>query len=194
MNNKKLDVKDLVNVGMFTAIYFVLFFLSASFGMIPVMAVFFPLISAVLAGIPMILFFTRTDKFGAVTILCVLSGLINFAMGFGIQSLLGAVLCGFAADLILWAGKYKSWIHMVIGYIVFSEWVVFTMLPMWFNKEQYFEKARASQGDAFADATVAFITNTMLAMVIGGIAVAAVAGAFAGRVVLKKHFKKAGIV
>ncbi len=192
--NSKLDVKDLVNVGVFTAIYFVLFFISASFGMIPIMAVFFPVLSAVLSGIPMILFFTRTNKFGAVSIMCILSGLINFAMGFGIQSLLGAVLCGVIADLIMRSGKYKSWIHMLIGYIVFSEWVIFTMLPMWLMKDQYFENARASQGDTFADTTSALITNTMLLVVIVCTVIGAVVGAYLGKAILKKHFKKAGIV
>lgn len=192
--SKRLDVQDLVNIGIFTAIYFVIFFISASFGMIPVMAVFFPVISAILAGIPMILFFTRAGKFGAVTILCIIAGLINFAMGFGIQSLIGAVICGVLADLIMKAGGYKSWVHILLGYVVFSEWTVFTMLPMWMMKDQYFETARASQGDAFADATSALITNVMLVVVIVAVAAGAVVGAYVGKKVLKKHFKKAGIV
>ena len=192
--NKKLNVKELVNVGVFTAIYFVVFFIAASTGMIPIMAVFFPVLSAILAGIPMILFFSSTNKFGAVSIVCILSGLINFAMGFGVQSLFGAIICGVLADFIMKLGKYKSWIHILFGYVVFSEWTVFTMLPMWFMKDEYFEIARATQGDKFADTTSALITNTMLVIVIVGIAIGAVIGAYIGKKVLKKHFKKAGII
>ena len=190
---KKLEVQDLVSIGVFVAIYFVIFFVSASLGMIPLMVPFFPVVSAILAGIPMILFFTRTDKFGAITILCALSGLINFAMGFGLQSLLGAIACGLVADLIMRAGCYKSWLHIVLGYIVFSEWTVFTMLPMWFNKEAYFKTARQTQGAQFAAEASALITNGMLVIVIVAVAMGAIIGAYLGRVVLKKHFKKAGI-
>ena len=190
---KKLGVKDLVNVGIFTAIYFVVFFISASTGMIPIMAVFFPLLSAVLAGIPMILFFTRTDKFGAITILGIIAGLINAAMGYGLQTVVGAIVSGLLADLIMKVGKYKSWKHMIASYVICSEWVIFTMLPMWYMKDEYFENVTNLSGAEFADATSALITNYMLIVVIVGTALAAIIGAFLGKVVLKKHFKRAGI-
>lgn len=190
----KLEVKDLVNVGVFTAVYFIVFFIAASTGMIPIMAVFFPVLSALLAGIPMILFFTRINKFGCVLLLCLLSGLINFGMGYGFQSLIGAFLCGLLADLIMSAGKYKSWVHMIIGYVVFSEWTVFTMLPMWLKKDEYFVMVRELAGNEFADEASALITNSMLVVVIVAIIIGAIAGAYIGKKVLVKHFKKAGIV
>ena len=40
MMNDRIGVKDLVNVGIFTALYFVMFFISGMSGLIPVMAVF----------------------------------------------------------------------------------------------------------------------------------------------------------
>lgn len=44
MEKKNIGIKDLVNLGLFTAIYFVLFFISGMTGLIPVMAVFYPVL------------------------------------------------------------------------------------------------------------------------------------------------------
>lgn len=77
----RLGVKELVNIGIFTAVYFVVFFIAASTGTVPIMTVLYPVLSAILAGIPMILFFAKVNRFGMVTLLCLLSGLINFAGG-----------------------------------------------------------------------------------------------------------------
>ena len=81
MEKKNIGIKDLVNLGLFTAIYFVLFFISGMTGLIPVMAVFYPVLLAVLGGIPCILFFSKTQKFGLVTMMGILMGLITFFDG-----------------------------------------------------------------------------------------------------------------
>ncbi|MGL6202212.1 MAG: MptD family putative ECF transporter S component [Lachnospiraceae bacterium] len=197
MSNKvtksRLGIKELVNIGIFAAVYFVIFFIAASTGTVPIMTVLYPVLSAILAGIPMILFFAKVNKFGMLTLLCLLSGLINFAMGFGLQSIPVALLCGLAADLILKAGGYKSFRHMLFAYIVFSEWVVGTMLPMWTMTESYFAIARRIQGQEFVDKTLKFITGWMLPVVIILIAIGAAIGALIGKRVLLKHFKRAGI-
>lgn len=58
--NNKLQGKDLINIGIFTAIYFIVIFAAASIGFIPI---FIPLISVVVplvGGIPMMLFFSKS--------------------------------------------------------------------------------------------------------------------------------------
>ena len=60
----KLQGKDLINIGIFTAIYFIVIFAAASIGFIPI---FIPLISVIVplvGGIPMMLFFSKIKKFG----------------------------------------------------------------------------------------------------------------------------------
>ena len=56
MEKQKMNVKDLVNVGIFTVIYFVLFYICGMTGLVPFMAVFYtPLLalgSAAMAGRP----------------------------------------------------------------------------------------------------------------------------------------------
>ena len=109
MEKQKMNVKDLVNVGIFTVIYFVLFYICGMTGLVPFMAVFYTPLLALIAGIPCVLFFTKTEKFGMVTIMGVLMGLIIFLMGYGYYGLILGICCGLVADLIMKAGKYKSW-------------------------------------------------------------------------------------
>lgn len=193
MSKKSIGVKDLVNVGIFTAIYFVLFFISGMSGLIPIMAVFYPVLLAFLGGIPCILFFTKTDKFGLVTIMGILMGVITFIMGYGPYAIVTGVLCGLVADLIMKAGEYKSWKHMLIGYCVFSEWVVGSELIMFIMKDAFLDGYRQTQGNDYADAVSALLDNYMIAIVIVAVIIGALVGAYLGKTVLKKHFKRAGI-
>ena len=58
----RLQGKDLINIGIFTAIYFIVIFAAASIGFIPI---FIPLISVIVplvGGIPMMLFFSKIKK------------------------------------------------------------------------------------------------------------------------------------
>lgn len=193
MEKKRIGIKDLVNVGIFTAIYFVMFFISGMTGLIPVMTIFYPVLLAVLGGIPCILFFTKTDKFGLVTIMGILLGLITFIMGYGPYAIGTGVACGLVADLVIRAGQYKSWKHMLIGYCVFSEWAVGSQLIMFIFKDAYLSGYIETQGQDYADAVSVLLKDYMIPVVIVAVAVGALIGAYLGKATLKKHFKRAGI-
>ena len=188
-----LGVRDLVTVAIFTVIYFVFFFLCGMTGMIPVMAFLFPLPLAFLTGISNTLFYTKAHVFGMVTIMGALLGLLAFLMGYGPIGLGFGIVCGLLADLIMRAGKYKSYKNMVAGHCVFSLWIIGTMLPMWVMGQAYFEPYRATQGDAYVAEMSALLTGGMLGIIAVGILVFAVLGMLLGRAVLKKHFERAGI-
>lgn len=57
----------------------------------------------------------------------------------------------------------------------------------------YFEPYRASQGDAFVNEMMAYLSGGMLVAVVAGIVVCALVGAAIGTKVLRKHFERAGI-
>ena len=111
----------------------------------------------------------------------------------GYYGLILGICCGLVADLIMKAGNYKSWKMMVLGYAVFCEWAIGTQLPMFIMGDTYVEMYRSSQGDAYADALSALVKGYMVPVVIVVIAVCAVIGAYIGKAVLNKHFKRAGI-
>lgn len=138
MDKKKLNAKDLINIGIFTVIYFVMFFIAGILGYIPIFMVAIPLVLGILGGIPFTLFLTKTGKFGAVTIMGTLVGLLNFLIGQSWISIVFGIVFGLLADLIFKAGTYKSWKYTVIGYCVFTEWVIGSMLPMWIMRDVFF--------------------------------------------------------
>lgn len=193
MDKKKIGVKDLINTGIYTVIYLVLFIVVGMLSFVPIFSFLFPIVIAILCGIPFVLFLTKVKAFGMITIMGTLLGLIVFAMGQGFYAIITGVVCGFIADLIHKAGEYKSWKLMIVSFCVFSEWVIGSMLPMWIMKDSFFESTREMQGDAFVDALEPLITVGGLALIIVLTVVGALVGAFIGKAVLKKHFVRAGI-
>lgn len=193
MDKKKIGVKELINTGIYTVIYLVLFIVAGMLGFVPIFSFIFPIIVAIMGGIPFVLFLTKAKAFGMITIMGTLLGLIVFAMGQGFYAIITGVICGFIADLINKAGEYKSWKHMIVSFCVFSEWVIGSMLPMWIMKDSFFESTREMQGSAFVEGLEPLITAWGLALIIVLTAVGALAGAYIGKSVLKKHFVRAGI-
>ena len=57
---KKLQAKDIINVGIFTAIYFVLFFAGMMLGYIPIFIP--PWFAPIICGIPFMLYLTKVKK------------------------------------------------------------------------------------------------------------------------------------
>ena len=59
-NTARLNGKDLLNVGIFTAVYFVLNLLVAAvLGLIPAISMLVPFVSSFILGIPMMLYFMK---------------------------------------------------------------------------------------------------------------------------------------
>lgn len=195
MDRKKLNAKDYINIGIFTVIYFVMFFICGMLGYIPVFAVLIPLMLGILGGIPFTLFITKAGKPGAVAIMGTLLGVLCFLMGQSWISIPFGVVFGILADLICKAGEYKSWKHIVCGYCVFTEWVTGSMLPMWIMRDVFFETYRTRGGtEEYINAVMALTENWMLPVVVLLGIIGGATGAVLGRAVLKKHFEKAGIV
>ena len=190
----KLSVKDLINVGLFSVIYFIMFTISGILGYIPICVVILPLIAGILGGIPFVLFTIKEQKFGAVTLMGVIAGLFTFLVGQTWLSVVFGLVFGLLADLIMRSGQYKSWTKNMLGYSVFTLWTVGTMLPMWIMRETFFAGYRENGGtDAYINAVKKLTPNYMILVVIVLALVGGMLGACLGRSVLKKHFEKAGI-
>jgi len=192
--DNRLNVKDLINVGVFTAIYFLIFFTCGMLGYIPFLLVVVPFLMPLVTGIPFMLFLTKVNKFGMITIMGIIVSLLMFATGHGWLVIATGVICGILADLILKSGGYKSWKRTLIGFCVFSEWVMGAMLPIWIMRDSYFAHLRAGYGNQYADTLMSLTSNWMFAVLAVSVIVGGIIGANIGRATLKKHFKRAGIV
>ena len=92
--DKKLNGRDLINIGIYGAIYFVILFAVAMLGMIPI---FLPLLSVfvpILGGIPFMLFLTRVKKPGMIFIFAMIMGILMLLTGMGPWPLLTCAVAG----------------------------------------------------------------------------------------------------
>ena len=193
--NNKIQAKDLINLGLFTVLYFVLgCCVAIPIGFVPI---FLPVLGALwtlITGIPFMLFAVRAKKFGMVTIMAVLSGLLMGFTGMGFWGVLTGAVFGLLGDLIMKSGNYASVKKTILGYGVFSLWMVGTYIPMYFMAEQARADFVAGFGQEYADKVMAVMPMWSFILVIAGIFLCALLGGLIGKAILKKHFVKAGIV
>ena len=193
--DNKLNTKDLINIGIFTALYFVVMFIVAFTGYIPIFMVIMPALCTFVGAIPFMLFMTRVRKFGMVTIMGILLGLLTFLLGRPWPSVLIGALAGLLADLYLKGGNYNSIQRACIGHAIFSLWVVGMALPLYFGyRDAYLESLRAGYGDAYVEAITGYTPAWMFWVMTALIALGGYLGALVGAKILKKHFVKAGMV
>lgn len=188
-----LQPKDMITVGVFTALYFVMYFFAGMLAFVPALVVVAPLIDPLITGIPFMLFLTKVKSFGMVTVMGLLLGILFF---FGMQNWMSIPIgfaCGLVSDLVLKSGDYRGWRTSVLGYALFSQWAISAVIPLFLMRDAYFSQVREGWGDAYADSLLAMTPDWLLGAMVVMIFVGAVAGAYLGRAVLRKHFKRAGI-
>ena len=192
--NKKLKAKDLINVGIYTAIYIVIFFGVGMLTAIPVLYPFLYVLIPLICGIPFMLFLTKTEKFGMVTIMSVICGVFWFLMGYTWTAVIGYVVFGIIADIVLKAGNYKSFKVDVIGYWLFSCGMIGCQAPMWIMADTYMAQVETSMGGQYASELARYMPSWMGIAAVAIIFVGSLLGALLGHKMLKKHFERAGIV
>ncbi len=191
--NQKLQSKDLIHVGIFTALYFVCFFATGMLGYIPIFMVLLPLFCPLVSGIPFTLYLTKVKKFGMVSITGIILGILMFISGHPWPVLISGVSFGFLGDLIMKAGNYRSFKNLVLGYVVFSEWIMGALWPFFFMRESYFANIRAGYGDSYTNKLMSLMPMWIFYLMMIFVIVGGMAGAYLGKAVLIKHFQKAGI-
>lgn len=190
---KRLNAKDFINIGLFTALYFLLFFATGMIGYIPVFMLLLPVLCPLVTGVAFMLYLTRVNKFGMVTIMGMLLGLLMMLTGHPwiiLPFSLGFSLLG---DLILKAGAYRSWKLILLGYSIFSEWFIGLLFPLFFMRESFFASTRDGYGETYTDTLMRITPPWVFYAMVALIPIGALVGAYFGRSLLKKHFQRAGI-
>ena len=193
MDNKKLKVKDLVSIGVFGVIYFVLMFGIGMMGMIPILFLIYPTVLGIIAGTVVMLFMTKVQKPWALFILGMISPLVMFAAGHTYVVVVLSLIVMIISELIRKIGNYNSFKYNMLSYAVFSTWICSSMMQMLLAKEVYIEHCKM-MGDDYVVALEKLITYPHMALVALGAFLGGIIGAYIGKALLKKHFEKAGIV
>ncbi|OLA09583.1 MAG: hypothetical protein BHV90_01615 [Clostridiales bacterium 42_27] len=177
--NNKLQGKDLINIGIFTAIYFIVIF-----------AVIVPLVG----GIPMMLFFSKIKKFGMLTICGVLLGIIMLLTGMGWWCIPTGLIFGLISDFMMKACDYKNAKREVLIHGVFSMWVIGAFIPIVVTRDAYYQNLLPGYGQEYADTLMTYMPDWILPILLIAAFVSGLVGGLIGRKIFKKHFERAGIV
>lgn len=201
MKKKKkrgIQIPQLISIGVYTALYFVIVGISAMFTvfLIPGYSfIFIPIVSALLAGTVFSLMVAKVPQFGAITIMASIMGLFFFLSGRFPLALIPSIGFGLLADGLAYAFKYKSKKGLLLSYILFSYGTIGPILPFFFLPEFYAQDLVDRGRDmTYIDGAFANISNNTASVVAVLILISALIGGLFGQRMMKKHFEKAGIV
>lgn len=194
----KLTVPDLISIGVFTALYFVLVTI-ATFASVAIFPGFnnvvLPAFCALISGCVYTLLVVKLQKFGGISVMEIVMGLFFMISGHFIISFAANIVMGIVADCVAKVGKYKSKKWIILSYVLFSYGLFGPVIPMWFMKDAYVANLVARGKDAVYIAEL-FANINMVTFVLAVVAtlICALVGGWFGMKMIKKHFVKAGIV
>lgn len=192
---EKLKGKDLISVGIYSAIYFVIMMLVAMLGVVPVLYPTLVIFVPIIGGIPFMLFLTKVKKFGMIWIMSVLMGILMIVCGMGYYALIVGIVTGLLAELAFKSGKYNSTGKAVLTSGVFGLWVWGNYLQLFIDREAFFASpTRQGLGDDFINTINTMLPTWMCPVMLLICFVCGLLGGLLGKKLLKKHFSKAGIV
>ena len=192
---KGIGVKDLVTVGIFSALFLVFALVGGIFfAPNPVLTFYMPVGSALLCGPVYLLMLAKVKKRWAASILGAILCIVWFVTGMHWAMALGYLVMGVAADFVSGAGEYKSKMMNSVSYIVISlggtaSYLVFFANPDGWAKTMLGNGTEQSYIDTMRETGSVWI---MLVMLVGTVLAAAVS-AFVGCKMLRKQFEKSGI-
>lgn len=190
---EKLSGKDLINIGIYAAIYLVIMTAISMLGFIPIMMPMLAVLCPLIGGITMMLFFTKVKKFGMITIMTVIIGAFLWVTGMGYWPFFFGIVCGALADFVAKSGNYASKKKTVLSHGIMSVTIFGCFLPLYLDINGYFA-TRTSFGSEYVETLTKIFQPWTAPIILGCSFVFGILGALLGQHFLKKHFEKAGIV
>ena len=195
---QKLTAPDLITIGVFTALYFVLVTI-ATFGSAVIFPGFnnvvLPALCALISGCVYMLMVAKLQKFGGISVMGIVMGLFFMISGHFIVSFAANIVMGIVADIVAKMSNYKSKKGILASYVLFSYGLFGPVLPMWFMKDAYVANLVERGKDAvYINSLFANINMTTFVIAVITTFVCALVGGWFGQKMIKKHFVKAGIV
>ncbi|MFV0362438.1 MAG: MptD family putative ECF transporter S component [Suipraeoptans sp.] len=195
---QKLATRDFIAIGIYSVIYAVLAFaIGGITQMTPVTFPFMPMTIALVNGTVFMLFVAKIPKKGALTILGIITGILTFIVGMFWMMAIGFILLGALADVVCSRKNYKSFKMNLIGYSLLGLAPMGGYVPILAMPEQFKSFMEGSSGDMSAYMNVVDKIGSAwwpIPLMFLGTILCAVIGGLIGKKLMKKHFKKAGIV
>lgn len=188
--------RNLVNIGVFSCVYFVVMFASGMLGIFSPAMMFVGWIFGIsINGVVVMLYLAKVPQVGALTIMGVVVGLGMLLTGHYWLTLVGLIPLAFVADLIAKSGNFRRPVTNGIAYGLFNMWHIFPLVPIFINADAYFEDvAQVMNSTEYADRMRALFTLPVLSGWAVVVFVLSFVAALIGMRMLGKHFQRAGVV
>ena len=192
--DNKLALKDFINIGIFSVIYFVgLFVIGTPLGFLVVTYLAFPFVVSLVLGIAVMFLLAKVQKPVGLFIFAAIPGCLMTVMGHtpvvAIHSLFVAAL----AEIVRKVFGYNTAKGSIAGYSVMSLWLCGAFWQIFLLKDQYFALTEKMMGTDYARELTSLpwwiMPMLYITAFLGGIL-----GGLLGKKLLKKHFEKAGLV
>lgn len=199
MNTQKKGMtgKDIITVGIFSAIYFVInFAFMLLSGLHPLLWILMPGLIAVFAGIPFLMMCAKVPKTGAVVLMGFITALIYFVTGqFTVVILIAFAVSCALAEFIRVQSHYRSFRGNALAYAFFSLGMIGSPLPVWIMRDSFLAQiSQQGMPEAYVSTLAALTSPGMIVVLVGTPIVGAILGILLARGMFRKHFEKAGIL
>ena len=194
---KKLTGRDLITIGIFSAIYFVLNLAAMITGFVPVLWLLLPGVAGILTGIPFMLMESKVRKPGAILIMGAITALLYFVTGqFTVLLPITFAVACILSEVYRAITKYdNNFIHMTISFIIFCYGMLGSPMAIWVYKDSFLAQIQQNGMSAEYVQSLSGLISTPMFI---GLCVSPIIGGLVGAMIAKglfrKHFRKAGIV
>ena len=195
--NHIVQLRDVITVGIFSAIYFVINFAFMLLGGLhPLLWILMPGFIALFTGIPYLMMCAKVQKVGSVLLMGLITGLIYYVTGqFTVVILVSFVLACGLAELTRGLTHYRSMAGNLVSFVLFSVGMVGSPLPIWLMRDEFLQQITEQGMPAdYVNTLAALSSNVMLVVLFLAPVVGAIIGGFIARAMFRKHFEKAGLV
>lgn len=194
--NRKLTGKDVIAIGIYSAIYFVMNFAAMITGFIPLFWILLAGTAAILTSIPFLLMAVKVPKPGAVLIMGFITAFLYFITGqFTVLILITMLIACVLSETYRYITKYAlKFRNLVIAFILFSYGMVGSPLALFVYRESFLAQISETMSRKYVVAISSYITTPMLILLLVSPIVGGLLGALIAKGMFKKHFEKAGIV
>ena len=197
VKGRGMSGKDVITVGIFSAIYFVINFTFMLLGGLhPLLWILMPGFIALFTGIPYLMMCAKVQKVGSVLLMGLITGLIYYVTGqFTVIILVSFVLACGLAEITRIITHYRSMAGNLVSFVLFSVGMVGSPLPIWLMREDFLLQITEQGMPAdYVNTLAALSSNGMLIVLFLAPVVGAIIGGILARAMFRKHFEKAGLV
>ena len=195
-NRRNSPVRDAVTIGIFIALYIVLFFICGmTMGAIPLIMVLLPVIFGIFGGLIFMVLLGKVQRSGAFLISSVIVGLFLITMAPGGTMCYMTILGGVAAEFVYARLGRRSFRSMTAACSIYMLcFAIGEYVPFVWMKQAYLDQYAGNAALEVARAGTRMLNPATMAGLCLGAVIASAAGCWWGRALTRRQFKRAGIV